>query len=109
MAVDDGKLRQSDLMFLIFLGNGNGQEHVAYRNESEDFEQAKRRIRQLLVEERHREHLAVAQRIRDQLSRICSDERAWTRALNWLDSEHPSAAAQSRLAHSEGWKIPHCS
>jgi hypothetical protein len=62
-------------------------------NESEDSEQAKRRIQQLFVEERHRDHLAVAQRVRDQLSRIYSDECAdaqvcLDRVLNWLDSEH---------------------
>jgi hypothetical protein len=62
-------------------------------NESEDFEQAKRRIRQLLVEERRRESLAVAQRVRDQLSRIYDDEPADARVcldqvLSWLDSEH---------------------
>jgi hypothetical protein len=54
--------------------------HIA--NESEDFEQAKRRIQQLFVEGRRREHLAVAQRVRDQLSRTYGDsaptpESAW--------------------------------
>jgi hypothetical protein len=65
--------------------------HIA--NESEDFEQAKRRVQQLFVEERGREHLAVAQRVRDQLDWTYGDERADARAcldrvLNWLDSEH---------------------
>ena len=65
--------------------------HIA--NESEDFEQAKRRIQQLFVEERRRERLAVAQRVRDQLGQRYSDERAdarvcLDRVLNWLDSEH---------------------
>ena len=72
--------------------------HIA--NESEDFEQAKRRIQQLFVEGRRREHLAVAQRVRDQLSRTCSDERAdaricLDRVLNWLDSEHLTGLRQA--------------
>jgi hypothetical protein len=68
-------------------------------NEFEDAEQAKRRIQRLFVEERCRDHRAVAQRVRDQLSRTYSDECAdaqvcLDRVLNWLDSEHLTGGRQ---------------
>ena len=64
-------------------------------NQSEDVGQAKKRIEQLFVESKaqHRRHLAVVQRVRDQLDRAYNDAPAdaqlcLDRVLDWLDREH---------------------
>ena len=67
--------------------------HIA--NKTEDFGQAKKRIEQLFVASKaqHRGHLAVAQRVRDQINRANDDvppnaQRCIERVLEWLDREH---------------------
>ena len=64
-------------------------------NKTEDFGQAKKRIEQLFVVSKaaHRGHLAVAQRIRDQINRAYDDvslnaQSCLDRVLEWLDREH---------------------
>jgi hypothetical protein len=64
-------------------------------NQTKDFSQAKERIEQLFVVAKasHRGHLAVAQRVRDHLSRAYDDipldaQRYIDRVLEWLDREH---------------------
>ena len=64
-------------------------------NKTEDFGQAKKRIEQLFAASKaqHHGHLAVAQRVRDQIKRasedIPSDARpCLDRVLDWLDREH---------------------
>jgi hypothetical protein len=59
------------------------------------FDQAKLRIEQLFVlsEAQHRGHLAVAQRVRDQINRAYEDVTPnarpfLDRVLEWLDREH---------------------
>lgn len=66
-------------------------------NHSESSDQAKKRIEQLLAESKaqHRGHLAVVQRVRDQLYRAYNDAPAdaqvcLDRVLDWLDREHLS-------------------
>ncbi len=67
--------------------------HIA--NKTEDFSQAKKRIEQLVVasKSQHRGHLAVAQRVRDQINRANDDapsnaQPCLERVLEWLDREH---------------------
>jgi hypothetical protein len=67
--------------------------HIA--NKTEDFGQAKKRIEQLFVASKaqHRGHLAVAQRVRDQINRVNDDapsnaQPCLERVLEWLDREH---------------------
>jgi hypothetical protein len=65
--------------------------HIA--NESEDFDQAKERIEQLVVEGQRREDLAVVQRVRDHLGRAYGEVPAdaqvcLDRVLDWLDREY---------------------
>jgi hypothetical protein len=64
-------------------------------NKTEDFSQAKKRIEQLFVvsEAQHRGHLAVAQRVRDQINRAYDDvpsnaRPSLDRVFEWLDREH---------------------
>ena len=64
-------------------------------NKLEDVDQAKRRIEQLFLETKaqHRGHLAVAQRIRDQLNRAYNDspidaQVRIDKVLEWLDRDH---------------------
>jgi hypothetical protein len=66
---------------------------VAYK--TEDFGQAKTRIEELFAvsKAQHRGHLAVAQRVRDQISQAYNDapldaQSCLDRVLKWLDSEH---------------------
>ena len=51
---------------------------VSIANKTEDFGQAKARIEQLFVvsKAQHRGHLAVAQRVRDQINRVYDDGRS---------------------------------
>jgi hypothetical protein len=67
--------------------------HIAYK--TEEFDQAKARIEQLFVASKaqHRGHLAVAQRVRDQINRAYNDvpldaQPCLDRVLEWLDREH---------------------
>jgi hypothetical protein len=64
-------------------------------NQTEDVGQAKDRIEQLfrVAKASHRGHLAIAQRLRDQLSVAYNDvpldaQPCLTRVLAWLDREH---------------------
>jgi hypothetical protein len=64
-------------------------------NQTEDFGQAKTRIERLFVESKaaHRGHLAVAQRVRDQLGGAYNDvptdaQPCLSQVLEWLDREH---------------------
>ena len=64
-------------------------------NKTEDFGQAKTRIEQLFAASKvqHRGHLAVAQRVRDQITRAYDDvaldaQPCLDRVLEWLDREH---------------------
>ena len=64
-------------------------------NKTADFGQAKKRIEQLFAESKaaHRGHLAVAQRVRDQINRAYDDvslnaQSCLDRVLEWLDREH---------------------
>jgi hypothetical protein len=64
-------------------------------NKTQDFAQAKKRIEQLFAvsKAQHHGHLAVAQRVRDQINQasndIPSDARpCLDRVLEWLDREH---------------------
>ena len=68
---------------------------LAIANKTEDFGQAKKRIEQLFVASKaqHRGHLAVAQRVRDQINRAYDDvlldaQPCVDRVLEWLDREH---------------------
>ena len=68
---------------------------VSIANKAEDFGQAKARIEQLFVvsKAQHRGHLAVAQRVRDQINWAYSDvpldaQPCLDRVLEWLDREH---------------------
>jgi hypothetical protein len=67
--------------------------HIA--NHSKDAGQAKKRIEQLFVvsKAQHRGHVAVAQRVRDQINRAHNDvpldvQLCLDRVLEWLDREH---------------------
>ena len=64
-------------------------------NKTEDFGQARKRIEQLfdVAKARHRGHLAVAQRVRDQIDRAYDDvppnaQPCLDRVLEWSDREH---------------------
>jgi len=64
-------------------------------NKTEDSGQAKKRIEQLFVvsKAQHRGHLAVAQRVRDQINRAYNDvpldaQPCLDQVLEWLDREH---------------------
>jgi hypothetical protein len=64
-------------------------------NKSEDFGQARKRIEQLfdVSKAQHRGHLAVAQRVRDQINRAYDDvppnaQPCLDRVLEWLNREH---------------------
>jgi 2-polyprenyl-6-methoxyphenol hydroxylase-like FAD-dependent oxidoreductase len=64
-------------------------------NKTEDFGQARKRIEQLfaVVKAQHRGHLAVAQRVQDQINRAYHDfspkaQPCLDRVLEWLDREH---------------------
>ncbi len=68
---------------------------VSIANKTEDFGQAKKRIEQLFLASKaqHRGHLAVAQRVRDQINRAYDDvpldaQACLDRVLEWLNSEH---------------------
>ena len=68
---------------------------LAIANKTEDFGQAKKRIEQLFVafKGQHRGHLAVAQRVRDQINQAYNDvlldaQPCVDRVLEWLDREH---------------------
>ena len=67
--------------------------HIA--NKTQDFGQAKKRIEQLFVvsKAQHRGHLAVAQRVRDQINQAYNEvqqnaQPRVDRVLEWLDREH---------------------
>jgi hypothetical protein len=67
--------------------------HIA--NKTEDFGQAKKRIEQLFVAPgaQHRGHLAVAQRVRDQINQAYDNvppdaQPCLDRVLEWLNREH---------------------
>jgi hypothetical protein len=67
--------------------------HIA--NKTEDFGQAKEHIEQLFAVSKalHRGHLAIAQRVRDQINEAYEDvpadaQRCLGRVLAWLDHEH---------------------
>jgi len=68
---------------------------LAIANKTEDLNQAKERIEQLFVasKRQHRGHLAVAQRVRDQINQAYNDvlldaRPCVDRLLEWLDREH---------------------
>jgi hypothetical protein len=68
---------------------------LAIANKTEDFGQAKKRIEQLFVASKgqRRGHLAVAQRVRDQINQAYNDvlldaQPCVDRVLEWLDREH---------------------
>jgi hypothetical protein len=68
---------------------------LSIANKTEDFGQAKKRIEQLFVvsKAQHRGHLAVAQRVRDQINQaydnVLQDAQPCVdRVLEWLDREH---------------------
>jgi len=68
---------------------------LAIANKTEDFGEAKKRIEQLFVASKgqHRGHLAVAQRVRDQINQAYNDvlldaQPCVDRVLEWLDREH---------------------
>jgi hypothetical protein len=76
--------------------------HIA--NHSEDCGQAKKRIEQLFVESKaqHRRHLAVAQRVRDQINLAYNDgpqdaQPRLERVLEWLDREHLMRSRQADI------------
>jgi hypothetical protein len=67
--------------------------HIA--DKTEDFGQAKERIEQLFAVSKalHRGHLAIAQRVRDQINEAYEDvpadaQRCLDRVLAWLGREH---------------------
>jgi hypothetical protein len=71
-------------------------------NKTEDFGQAKKRIEQLFAvsKAQHHGHLAVAQRVRDQIKRASDDVPSnaqpcldWV--LDWLDREHLPKSQQA--------------
>jgi hypothetical protein len=73
---------------------------LAIAHNTEDFGQAKKRIEQLFVASngQHRGHLAVAQRVRDQINQAYNDvlldaQPCVGRVLEWLDREHLRAQA----------------
>ena len=64
-------------------------------NKSEDFGQARKRIEQLfdVAKAQHRGHLAVAQRVRDQIDRAYDDvppnaQPCLDQVVEWLDREY---------------------
>jgi hypothetical protein len=68
---------------------------LSIANETEDFGQAKARVEQLFVvsKAQHRGHLAVAQRVRDQINGAYNDvpldaQPCLDQVLEWLDREH---------------------
>ena len=68
---------------------------LAIANKTEDFGRAKQRIELLFVASKgqHRGHLAVAQRVRDQINQAYKDvlldaQPCVDRVLEWLDREH---------------------
>jgi hypothetical protein len=68
---------------------------LAIASRTEDFGQAKKCIEQLFVASKgqHRGHLAVAQRVRDQINRAYNEvpmdaQPCVDRVLEWLDREH---------------------
>jgi hypothetical protein len=68
---------------------------LSIANKTEDLGEAKNRIEQLFraSKAQHRGHLAVAQRVRDQINQAYSDvpddAQPWvSRVLEWLDREH---------------------
>jgi hypothetical protein len=68
---------------------------LAIANETDDFGQAKKRIEQLFVASwvQHRGHLAVAQRVRDQINHayngvLLDAQPCVDPVLEWLDREH---------------------
>jgi len=68
---------------------------VSIANKTEDFGQAKARIEQLFVvsKAQHRGHLAMAQRVRDQINRAYDDvpldvQPCLDRVIEWLDRDH---------------------
>jgi hypothetical protein len=68
---------------------------LSIANKTEGFGQAKERIEQLFVvsKAQHRGHLAVAQRVRDQIDRAYDHlpldaQPCLDRVLEWLESEH---------------------
>mgnify|MGYP001236564631 CR=1 FL=1 len=68
---------------------------VSIANKTEDFGQAKARIEQLFVLSKlqRRGHLAVAQRVRDQINRAYDDvpldaQACLDRVIEWLDRDH---------------------
>ena len=75
---------------------------VSIANKAEDFGQAKARIEQLFVVSKgqHRGHLAVAQRVRDQISLAYHDvpldaKPRLDRVIEWLDRDHLRRRAQA--------------
>ena len=73
-------------------------------NKTEDFGQAKKRIEQLFVvsKAQHRGHLAVAQRVRDQINQAYADvppnaQPCLDRVLEWVRSRTSAAAPASGL------------
>jgi hypothetical protein len=68
---------------------------LAIANKAEDFDQARKRIEQLFVASKgqRRGHLAVAQRVRDQINQAYNDvaldaQPGVDSVLEWLDREH---------------------
>lgn len=68
---------------------------LAIANKTEDFGRAKKPIEQLFVASKgqNRGHLAVAQRVRDQINHAYNDvlvnaQPCVDRVLEWLDREH---------------------
>jgi hypothetical protein len=68
---------------------------LAIANKTEDFGQARKRIEQLFVASKGQRggHLAVAQRVRDQINKTYNDvllhaQPCLDRVLQWLDREH---------------------
>ena len=75
---------------------------ISIANKTEDFGQAKARIEQLLVlsKAQRRGHLAVAQRVRDQINQACDDvsldaQPCLDRVIEWLDRDHLRRGAQA--------------
>ena len=77
-------------------GQDSAVRDVLYiATKSEDFGEARKRIEQLFVASKaqHRGHLAVAQRVRDQINRAYDDvppnaQPCLDRVLEWLDREY---------------------
>jgi hypothetical protein len=68
---------------------------LAIANKTEDFGHAEKSIEQLFVASKgqHREHLAVTQRVRDQINQAYNEvqqdaQPCVDRVLEWLDREH---------------------